>query len=493
MISLLDPAVIILWLVALTAGSLALSGAVPWRRSKVRSPEDLLDAHRSLPAWAICLSIVATETSTLTVISVPGIAYTQGMVFVGLGGGYLLGRIVVARYLLPLYMRGDLASAYQYLALRFGRRMQRLAAVTFLVTRLLAEAVRLFASTLPICALLAARGMSLPPFAVLLGLTGLTALYTAIGGLRAVVWSDAAQFLLYSFGAALCAFLLWRHLTPEQMALLPGSGHLLPLAFHAPVLTSPYAPLTALLGGAVLAMASHGTDQLMVQRALAARSLRDAQRAMIGSAFVVTILFALLSLVGIFLWARHGGLPLPALGLSSPDELFPRFIVNDLPAGLSGLLVAAIISATMGSLSSALNAMTGSTFADLIGTARPASRAVTWSVTGFWALALIATACAFSASAQSVLLFGFQIAGYSYGALLGAFLLGLLCRRVTENGAIVAFTVTVLGMAALIAGVHPGGTSIAFPWLVPLGVCITFLVGLPLSRVAGRPQRSADK
>ncbi|AQS86109.1 MAG: sodium:solute symporter [Acetobacter aceti] len=493
MISVLDPIVIILWLAALITGSLVLSGVVPWRRKKARSPEDLLDAHRSLPAWAICLSIVATETSTLTVISVPGIAYMQGMVFVGLGGGYLLGRIVVARYLLPLYMRGDLASAYQYLALRFGRRMQRLAAVTFLVTRLLAEAVRLFASTLPICALLAARGLSLSPLTVLLGLTGLTALYTAIGGLRAVVWSDAAQFLLYSFGAALCAFLLWRQLTPEQMALLPHSGHLLPFAFHAPILTSPYAPLTALVGGAVLAMASHGTDQLMVQRALAARSLRDAQWAMIGSAVVVTVLFALLSLVGVFLWARHGGLSLPALGFRSPDELFPRFIVNELPAGLSGLLVAGIISATMGSLSSALNAMTGSTFADLIGTAHPASRAVTWAITGFWALALIATACAFSASARSVLLFGFQIAGYSYGALLGAFLLGLLCRWATEYVAITAFAVTVLTMAVVIASVHPEGASIAFPWLVPLGVCITFLVGLPLSFALGRSEQPLVK
>ncbi|NHN89037.1 sodium:solute symporter [Acetobacter conturbans] len=482
MTSLLDPAVILLWLTALTLGSLHLSGAAPWSRRKPHSPEDLLDAHRSLPAWAICLSIVATETSTLTVISVPGIAYAQGMVFVGLGGGYLLGRIAVARYLLPLYMRGDLTSAYQYLALRFGRRMQRLAAATFLVTRLLAEAVRLFASTLPICALLAARGIPLPPFTVLLGLTALTALYTAIGGLRAVVWSDTAQFLLYACGAALCAALLWQHLTPEQIATLPHSGHLLPFAFHAPILTSPYAPLTALVGGAVLAMASHGTDQLMVQRVLAARSLGDAQRAMIGSAIVVTVLFALLSLVGVFLWARSGGASLAALGLSSPDELFPHFIVNELPPGVSGLLVAGIISATMGSLSSALNAMTGSTFADLLGTTQPASRAATWGVTALWAGALIVTACAFSASAQSVLVFGFQIAGYSYGAVLGAFLLGLLFPRVTEKVAIIAFFVTILVMALLIGFVHPGGHPIAFPWLVPLGVATGMLVGVPLSR-----------
>lgn len=481
LLRLLDPLVILFWLAALTLGSLKLSGALPGRRHASRTPEDVLDAHRSLPAWAICLSIVATETSTLTVISVPGIAYGQGMVFVGLGGGYLLGRLVVARYLLPLYMRGDLASAYQYLALRFGRRMQRLASVTFLVTRLLAEAVRLFASTIPICALLVAHGVGLSPFSVLLGLTVLTAFYTAIGGLRAVVWSDAAQFLLYTVGAALCAALLWRQLTPEQLAALPASGHLLPFALHVPALTSPYAPLTALIGGAVLAMASHGTDQLMVQRALAARTLRDAQRAMVGSAVVVTLLFALLSLVGVFLWARASGAPLAALGLSSPDELFPHFIVNDLPPGLSGLLVAGIISATMGSLSSALNAMTASTFTDLFGVTRPSSRAVAWGVTALWAAALIAVACAFSSSSRSVLLFGFQIAGYSYGALLGAFLLGLLCRKVSEPVAMIAFFATVLVMALLITFVHPDGKTIAFPWLVPMGVAVTFSAGLPLS------------
>ncbi|WP_173583489.1 sodium:solute symporter family transporter [Acetobacter musti] len=477
---LTDPAVILLWLVALTLGSLHLSGAAPWSRGR-RSAEDVLDAHHDLPGWAICLSIVATETSTLTVISVPGIAYQQGMVFVGLGGGYLLGRLAVARFLLPLYMRGNLTSAYQYLALRFGRRMQRLASVTFLVTRLLAESVRLFASTIPICALLAARGMPLSPLSVLIGLTALTALYTAAGGLRAVVWSDAAQFLLYTFGAGLCAVLLWRQLTAEQVAAIGQSGLLSPFAVHAPVLTSPYAPLTALVGGAVLAMASHGADQLMVQRALAARSLRDAQRAMVGSAVVVTLLFGLLSLVGIFLWARHDGRSLASLGFVTPDGLFPRYIVDELPAGLSGLLVAGIISATMGSLSSALNAMTASTFSDLLGGAGSAGRVASGLVTAGWAVALIAVACAFSGSSHSALVFGFQIAGYSYGALLGAFLLGMVLRRATERVAMAAFFATVVGVALVIAFVRPGGVPVAFPWLVPVGVAISFLVGAPLT------------
>lgn len=474
----LDPLVILLWLAALTAGSLHLSGAAPWARGPgKRSAEDVLEAHRSLPAWAICLSIVATETSTLTVISVPGIAYTQGFVFVGLGTGYLLGRLAVARYLLPLYMRGNMASAYQYLALRFGRPMQRLASATFLGTRLLAEAVRLFASTIPICALLAAHGVAASPLAVLLILTALTAFYTAIGGLRAVVWSDVAQFLLYALGAAICALLLWHGLTPTQVVALSDSGHLRIFDRHAAILTSPYAPLTAVLGGAVLAMASHGTDQLMVQRVLAARSLKGAQGAMIGSAVVVTGLFALLSLVGSLLWARNEGASLASLGLHSSDELFPRFIVTDLPAGLSGLLVAGIISATMGSLSSALNAMTGSTCVDLLGKPVMRNALVTWSVTGFWAVAMIAVACAFSASSQSVLIFGFQIAGYSYGALLGVFLLGLLFRQVKERAAMAAFGITIMTMALLMTCAHPGGHPIAFPWLVPLGVGVCLLAG----------------
>ncbi|GBR05572.1 sodium:solute symporter [Acetobacter oeni] len=486
MTGFIDPVVILLWLTALTFGSLYLSGAAPWSRRKSRSAEDVLDAHHDLPAWAICLSIVATETSTLTVISVPGIAYQQGMVFVGLGGGYLLGRIAVARFLLPLYMRGDLTSAYQYLALRFGRRMQRLASVTFLVTRLLAESVRLFASTIPICALLAARGMPLSPLSVLIGLTALTALYTGIGGLRAVVWSDAAQFLLYTSGAALCVILVWHQLSPQQVESVHLSGRLLPFAFNVSDLTSPYTPLTALVGGAVLAMASHGADQLMVQRALAARSLRDAQRAMVGSAFVVTLLFALLSLVGVFLWARHDGQSLEALGFHSPDGLFPRYIVDELPAGLSGLLVAGIISATMGSLSSALNAMTASTFSDLLGRVMsrvPVSRIASVFVTVLWALALIGAACAFSTSSRSALVFGFQIAGYSYGALLGAFLLGMIVSGADEAVAMTAFLATVIGVALIIGFVHPGGAPIAFPWLVPIGVAISFLVGVPLSLV----------
>ncbi|ACI51629.1 Na+/solute symporter [Gluconacetobacter diazotrophicus PA1 5] len=477
-----EPVIIGLYLLVLAAVSLGLS-----RGRHVAA--DYLAGRHDMPTWAICLSIVATETSTLTIVSVPGVAYGGGMVFVGLGLGYLVGRIAVARILLPLYMRGgpggSLASAYQYLGHRFGRDMQRLAAGAFLLTRLLAEGVRLFASTLPICALLAAAHLPAGRMPVLIGLTALTALYTAIGGLRAVVWSDSIQFGVYAAGAAFCVALLLPRdaagsldMTSLHAAWLAGRFALFQRG--GAILTSPYAPVTAIVGGAIMSMASHGTDQLMVQRVLAARSLRAAQAAMIGSAIVVTLLFGLLSAVGVLLWLRHGGASPAALGLPSPDALFPAFIARDLPPALAGLLIAGIVSATMGSLASALNAMTASTLSDLLPTRltrRSGAVALSRAITAAWAVMLVVTASCFSATGQSVVIFGLSIAGYSYGALLGAFLLGLLVRGARQRDAVAAFLGTLAIMTALILGVHPGGHAIAFPWLVPIGVAASLAIG----------------
>ncbi|GBQ79948.1 symporter of Na+/proline [Gluconacetobacter johannae DSM 13595] len=482
--SLTEPAIIGLCLLALAALSLRLA-----RRDRAAPGRAGRPGH-DLPTWAICLSIVATETSTLTVISVPGVAYGGGLVFVGLGLGYVAGRIVVAWLLLPLYARDGFSSAYQYLGERFGRGMQRLASAVFLGTRLLAEGVRLFASTLPICALLAAAHLPAGPLPVLVGLTALTAAYTAAGGLRAVVWSDSIQFGLYTLGAVLCIGLLLPHADRAALGAAWRAGRL--AIFHGDdaILTSPYAPATALVGGAILSMASHGADQLMVQRVLAARSLRAARIAMVGSAVVVTGLFGLLSAVGVLLWVRNGGASPAALGLRSPDALFPAFIARDLPPALSALLIAGIISATMGSLSSALNAMTGSTLADLLPAAawrgRIGAATLSRGITVLWAVLLIGAASCFSNTGRSAVVFGLSIAGYSYGALLGAFLFGLLVPGARQRDAVPAFAGTLAVMAALILFVHPGGRDIAFPWLVPIGVAATFAIGLAC-RLRPRP------
>ncbi|WP_342627209.1 sodium:solute symporter [Nguyenibacter vanlangensis] len=481
-----EPAVIAVYLAILVAVSLFLS------RGRHAAADYLVGRH-DMPTWAICLSIVATETSTLTVISVPGVAYGHGMVFVGLGAGYIIGRAVVAWILLPLYMRQGMTSAYQYLGQRFGRTMQRLAAGAFLLTRLLAEGVRLFASTLPICALLAAAHLPAGQMPVLLGLTLLTALYTSIGGLRAVVWSDSIQFGVYALGAAFCVAILLPRSAGGALDAAPlhaawQAGRFALFTHGSAILSAPYAPLTALVGGAILSMASHGADQLMVQRVLAARSLRAARLAMVGSAVVVTLLFGVLSAIGVLLWIRRAGATPAALGLASPDGLFPAFIAHDVPPMLAGLLVAGIVGATMGSLSSALNAMTGSTLSDLLPSSMTQGRSVvalSRAITAAWALLLVVAASCFSSTSQSVVIFGLSIAGYSYGALLGAFLFGMLVPGARPRDALAAFLGTLVIMAVLIL-MHPGGHAIAFPWLVPIGVATMLVIGTMSRLMPGR-------
>ena len=337
----LDLIVIVAYLVAIAAIGLRLSG-------RQGSATAYFVGERDLPWWAVCFSIVATETSTLTVISVPGVAYLGAFAFVELAVGYLIGRTLVAFVLLPLYMRGDLVSIYQYLRLRFGPTLQVTASIAFLFTRLLAEGVRLFASAIPIKLLLDSMGVPTDYVTIIAVLSAVTVAYTYAGGIRAVIWTDAIQMALYVGGAVVCILVLLGEVGTAGLATAYEAGKFKVFDFAAPVLTSPYNVVAALVGGAVFSMASHGADQLMVQRVLACRNLADGRRAMIGSAVVVGVQFALFSLVGALLWVHLGGRSVADLGLQSSDQLFPRFILDELPPGLSGLLVAGILSATMG-------------------------------------------------------------------------------------------------------------------------------------------------
>jgi Na+/proline symporter len=253
--------------------------------------------------------------------------------------------------------------------------------------------------------------------------------------------------------------------------------------------------VAAIFGGAVFTMASHGADQLMVQRILACRNLRDSRKAMIGSAVFVMLQFALFSLVGTLLWIRFGGQTPAQLGLSGPDDLFPEFIIRGLPPGISGLMVAGILGATMGSLSSAMNSMSNSTLTDLIrlfGRRDHGDKAmlrISRISTLFWAGALVAFASMFTDTHSPVVVLGLSITGYTYGALLGAFLLGLLVKRANQRDGAIAFIATVIIMAVVVLGVKIHGQSLAFPWYVPIGVAITLLVGGGLSLSHPREQR----
>lgn len=485
---LLDLVVIVVYLVVVAAVGLRLSG-------RQKSSKEYFVGEGRMPWWTVSFSVVATETSVLTVISVPGGAYSgQAFGNVELALGYVVGRVVVATVLIPLYKRGGFVSAYQYLGLRFGRRLQALASVTFVVTRLMAEGVRLFASAIPIKLLLDEFGLHTGYKAIIIVLTLITVIYTYLGGIKAVIWTDVIQMTLYLGGALLAIGVLLGHVGGHGLtnALHAGQFRLFDTDFSlAHVATSPFALPTAIIGGAIFAMASHGSDQLIVQRVLATRSLRDGQKAMIGSGIFVTVQFAAFSLVGALLWSYDHGRDVKALGLASSDDLYPQFILHGLPVVISGLLVAGILGAAMGSLSSALNSMSNSTVADIVrGLFRRAPSDAAMLRLGrvmtlVWAVLMAVFACAFSTSTGNVYLTGLAIAGYTYGALLGAFLLGRLVGRANEPDSVVAFVVTVAVMTYVVRDVKidvtvAGATvptAVAAQWLVPLGVIITLVVG----------------
>ncbi|GAA0401151.1 sodium:solute symporter [Microbispora corallina] len=496
----LDLVVLVVYLVAIAVIGLRLSG-------RQKSAKDYFVGEGRMPWWTVCFSVVATETSVLTVISVPGGAYSgQGFGNVELALGYVIGRVVVATVLIPLYKRGGFVSAYQYLGDRFGLKLQGLASVTFVVTRLLAEGVRLFASAIPIKLLLDEFGVHTSFQIIIVVLTAITVVYTYLGGIKAVIWTDAIQMLLYLGGAVLAIAVLAGHVGGQGFtdALDAGRFRLFDTDFgFAHILTSTFALPTAILGGAIFAMASHGSDQLIVQRILATPSLRDSQKAMIGSGVFITFQFAAFSLVGALLWSYNQGRTFGQLGLKSSDNLYPNFILHALPAGISGLLVAGILGAAMGSLSSALNSMSNSTVSDVIHNffrRTPSDRTLLTLarvMTLVWAVLMAVFASAFSDSTGNVYLTGLTIAGYTYGALLGAFLLGRLVRRANEIDSVIAFLVTVAVMTFVVRGVKidvtTAGTTtsagIAAQWLVPIGVIVTLVVGGALSLFHRAPER----
>ncbi|MDQ7041612.1 MAG: sodium:solute symporter [Rhodothermus sp.] len=481
-------------------GSIALG---LWAGGRQRNAVDYFLGGRTLPWWALCLSVVATETSTLTVIGIPAVAYVGDLSFWKLTIGYVLGRIAVSFFLLPRYFEGSLTTAYAFLGQRFGPGMQTAASFVFLGTRLLADGVRLFATAIPLKVMADMAGLSVSYLEVILVVAGATVLYTLIGGLRAVVWLDVLQLLVYVGGAVGALWVLWQGVPDDWWRLASAAGKtrlLVPDAETNPLrwMTEPYVFVTAVVGGAVFSMASHGTDHLMVQRLLACRNLRDSQKALIGSGLIVMGQFALFLLVGLMLWVYYGASP-QELGLSRADEVFPRFIIEGLPPGISGLLLAGILAAAMSTLSSSLNALASSTLFDLYQRwrGRPLkgrqSLMVSRLLTLGWALVFVGFASLFESTDNPVVELGLSIASFTYGGLLGIFLLGRFNRRVSPRWAIVAFLVAIGLMTLLILGVRirPDGRllftlaadatgelrTLAWPWYTLLGALLTGLLG----------------
>ena len=468
----LDLTVIAVYCAAVITFGLALAG-------RQRDASDYFLGHRGLPWWALMFSVVATETSALTVISIPGIAARGDLTFLQIAFGYLAGRIGVAALLLPGYFRGTQDTAYQRLEHRFGPLARRVASGVFLGTRALADCVRIFATAIPLAII---TRWSLP--AGILAIGAVTLVYTWMGGLKAVVWVDVIQLAVYLIGGV-ATLVVATHAAGGSAAFIgaANAGKLKFLDF-TPSFRTLYTFWGGALGGALLSAASHGTDHLIVQRLLAARNLRDAQRALVGSGVMIILQFALFLLVGTSLWlagADIGG---------RSDAIYPTFVVTKLPAGLSGLVVAGILAAAMSSHASAVNSLASATthdfYAPLTGRREPAQllRVGRW-LTLFWTAVLVTGAMAFRDQNTPVVQLALSIASITYGGLLGTYMLGGLARP-RERDVIVAMVVSTLIMVPVVIGVPvrwlPG---LAWPWYVPLGTGITVVVGALSSVVRG--------
>jgi SSS family transporter len=502
MLTPLDYVVIVLYL----AGTAAIG---VYSGGKQRNTTDYFLGSHSLPWWAVCFSIIATETSTLTVISIPAIAFGGSMTFLQLTFGYLIGRILVAMYLLPRYFEGKLVTAYAFLGQRFGDRMRVTASLTFIFTRLLADGVRLFATAIPVKVIADATGFEVGYFEIIAVMGVVTIVYTYIGGIKAVVWMDVVQMGVYLGGAIASVLILLDKVPAGWLAQAIAEGKTQVLDLNAGALTfgewltRPYTFVTAVVGGLFLSMASHGTDHLIVQRLLACRTLGESRKAMIGSGVFVIIQFALFLWIGLLLWAYYGTSDPQTLGLTRGDEVFPRFISEGLPPGLSGLMLAGILAAAMSTVASSLNSLASSTMLDLyerlsrkpLEEAQALRRSRVFTL--IWGLVFIVFANLFRDQTNPVVELGLQIASFTYGGLLGVFLLGLLNLRARQADALVAFGLAILVMTGVIFGLwyHPvegwkvllapdealiaaqGLRSIAWPWYTTIGAGVTLLTG----------------
>jgi SSS family transporter len=481
----LDVVVIALYFVAVVTAGLLLGG-------RQRDVSDYFLGRRGLPWWAIMLSIVATETSAITVISIPGIGARTNLTFLQLTFGYLVGRIGVAAVLLPGYFAGTQETAYTRLEHRFGPLARRLASGIFLVTRALADCVRVFATAIPLAIV---TGWSLPAGILAVGIV--TMVYTWIGGLRAVVWVDVIQLGVYLLGGVstvIVATAMAGGLPAFATAWTQGKLTFLDFTPSFHVL---YTFWGGVIGGALLASASHGTDHLIVQRLLAARDLSDARKALVGSGAFIILQFALFLLVGTSLWLA-GAAP-PAM---ASDQIYPTFVVRQLPPGLAGLVVAGILAAAMSSHASAVNSLASASTHDfylpLTGRRETAHLlAVGRWLTLFWAAVLVTGAMMFQSQNTPVVQIALSLASLTYGGLLGTYILGFW-RRARQRDVIVGIVVSVVVMTPIVLGAvipHfplrwlPG---LAWPWYVPLGTAVTVAVGGAASLVGSQGRGSVS-
>jgi solute:Na+ symporter, SSS family len=465
----LDLAIVALYLVGIT-----LFGA-RFRRGQ-KTLRDYFLGGRTAPWWAIALSIVSAETSTLTIIGTPALAFQGNLGFLQIVLGYLLARIVISVLFLPHYFRGEMYTAYELIRRRFGERLRRLTACAFLVTRSLAEGVRVFAISIVISIILGTGEV-----ASIVLIVALTLFYTFEGGMTAVIWTDVIQMSLYVAGAALSFAVIlekipggWQHVAAVAGPLGKFRIFDFQFALTPEFFSKTYTFWAGIAGGCFLTTATHGTDQLMVQRLLSAKNQSDSRKALLASWVVILVQFTMFLLIGVALYVFYSDSHLPPP--QPADRLYPQFIWQFLPPGVAGIVIAAILAAAMANLSAALNSLASTTIVDFYRPRSPGNEArqvkLSRMATVVWGLVLLAIGLLARHWRRSVLEAGLAIASIPFGALLGVFLLGTLTQRVRETD----------GIAAMLAGLAlmswvSFGTSIAWTWYVLIGTTATFVVG----------------
>ena len=473
----LDLSIILFYLVLINIIGLRFSGS--------KSVNDYFLGSRSIPWLIACFSIVATETSTLTFISIPGLAYISGLGFLQVTFGYLVGRILVAIFLIPKYFDGQFQTVYEFIQSKFGINSKKWISIIFHITRLLADSVRLFATAIPLSVI---TGWDYWLSILIIGCA--TFIYTYYGGLRSIVIVDSIQLFLYIVCAVLGMTLISQQLSipflsilnriPQASLNFVSSG----LSDGLRSLFGSYNIFSGVIGGTFLSFASHGTDHLMVQRILSCKDGRAAKKAMIFSGIIIIFQFGLFLLFGLFIKAL-----LNNMAFDRSDAIIPYFIANHLPRGIRGLMLAGIFAAAMSTLSSSINSLSASTSVDIleIGKKDYSDRkkvALSRIITSVWALALIGISLLLQDTKSPLVEVGLSIASVTYGGMMGIFVMGRFFEKIHEKAALTGVVVSIL-VNIYVAFF----TEIFWLWYVVIGFFVSFGVAFIVNLI--KNQKSA--
>jgi len=497
-----------------------------WFGKDQRNTRDYFLGSKNIPWWGIGLSIVAAETSALTIIGVPSMAYGTNITFIQIIIGYVVARIILAIVMVPHYLKGEIYSPYQLFANTLGQSARQTAGGFFLISETLAAGVRVYVASIPVKLMLGDKVLSLgtgdPILGAILLFVLLSLLYTYIGGVKAVIWTDAVQFGLFLLGGVFALFYIPTLVEggfSTVMSKAAEAGKLHWLNFAPPpgvswvkfIFDAPLNIWMGVIGGTVMVMSSHGAEQLIVQRVLACKNVRDGRRALALSAVVILPMFLIFLLVGVMLWVFYQGhpfqipLPEPRPGIKANDFIFPIFMMTEVPHILKGFLIVAILSAAMSSVSSALTSLASVSTMDFVKSLSLKNRSEEFYLrfskysTVFWAVVLILVAY-LSREVKFVLDAAFQLRGLTSGALLGGLMLAVFWKKGGAKPVIAGMVASLVVMTAIQVlpkmdvtkdwWFNSFGTDIFWPWYALIGLIITLSVAWLTSKIfpARRPQ-----